>query len=106
MRRHARRQACRLSGVGCGRKQRWHGVDTDLTIREASGVPAAHVCPHVVTALGLQSDARSGPDYAFEWVAVTLVVMPPRAAKLPITVMRRGDSAATRSSRIWFVAAS
>ena len=38
--------------------------------------------------------------------AVTLVVMPPRAVKSPITVMRRGAQAATRSSRIWLVAAS
>ena len=38
--------------------------------------------------------------------ATTVVVMPPRAVKAPVTVMRRGWHAATRSSRILFVAAS
>ena len=38
--------------------------------------------------------------------AMTVVVMPPRAVKAPVTVMRRGWQAATRSSRMLFVAAS
>lgn len=38
--------------------------------------------------------------------AVTRVVSPPRAVKSPMTVMRRGDEAATRSSRILLVTAS
>jgi len=38
--------------------------------------------------------------------ATTVVVMPPRAVKAPVTVMRRGRQAATRSSRILLVAAS
>jgi hypothetical protein len=38
--------------------------------------------------------------------AVTTVFMPPRIAKSPTTIMRRGSQAATRSSRIWLVAAS
>ena len=36
-------------------------------------------------------------------VAVTTVLIPPRTEKSPTTVMRRGCSAAIRSSRIWFV---
>ena len=42
----------------------------------------------------------------FSYDATTVVVMPPRAVKAPVTVMRRGEQAATRSSRIWLVAAS
>lgn len=38
--------------------------------------------------------------------AVTWVEMPPLAVKLPTTVIRLGEQAATRSSRIWLVAAS
>ena len=38
--------------------------------------------------------------------AVTTVLMPPRTEKSPTTVMRRGCSAATRSSRIWLVTCS
>src|SRR5262249_54822268 len=38
--------------------------------------------------------------------ATTVLVMPPRTLKRPITVMRRGFSAVTRSSRIWFVTCS
>ena len=37
---------------------------------------------------------------AFLNSATTVVVMPPRAVKAPVTVMRRGPQAATRSSRI------
>ena len=40
------------------------------------------------------------------YVAVTTVLMPPRTVKSPTTVIRRGLHAATRSSRIWLVAAS
>ena len=40
------------------------------------------------------------------YVAVTWVVMPPRAEKLPTTVIRLGAQAPTRSSRIWLVADS
>lgn len=36
----------------------------------------------------------------------TVVVIPPRTEKAPVTVMRRGRQAATRSSRILLVAAS
>ena len=36
----------------------------------------------------------------------TVVVMPPRAENSPLTVIRRGESAATSTSRISFVAAS
>lgn len=39
-------------------------------------------------------------------VDVTTVLMPPRTLKSPTTVMRRGEQAATRSSRIWLVTAS
>ena len=39
-------------------------------------------------------------DYFPSYVAVTVVVIPPRAEKSPTTVMRRGRQAATRSSRI------
>ena len=42
------------------------------------------------------------PGYA----ATTVVVMPPRAVKAPVTVIVRGRQAATRSSRIWFVSVS
>ena len=38
--------------------------------------------------------------------AVTTVLIPPRTLKSPMTVMRRGWQAATRSSRIWLVTAS
>lgn len=44
--------------------------------------------------------------HARENRATTLVVMPPRAVNAPVTVIRRGWHAATRSSRILFVAAS
>ena len=44
--------------------------------------------------------------HARENRAMTFVVMPPRAVNAPVTVMRRGWHAATRSSRILFVAAS
>jgi hypothetical protein len=45
------------------------------------------------------------PSY-FLYVAVTVVLMPPRTEKSPTMVMRRGPHAATRSSRIWLVTAS
>jgi len=45
-------------------------------------------------------------DHGFVYAAVTAVRRPPRAVKSPTTVIRRGWHAATRSSRIWFVAAS
>lgn len=41
-----------------------------------------------------------------EYVAVTTVFMPPRTEKSPVTVMRRGWQAPTKSSRIWLVTAS
>jgi hypothetical protein len=47
--------------------------------------------------------ARSQPR---SYSATTVVVIPPRAVNAPATVMRRGWQAATRSSRIWLVAAS
>ena len=37
---------------------------------------------------------------------VTVVVMPPRTQNLPVTVIERGEIAATRSSQIWLVTAS
>jgi hypothetical protein len=43
---------------------------------------------------------RHGYFAAFEYVAVTFVVMPPRAEKSPTMVMRLGASSVTRSSRI------
>ena len=42
----------------------------------------------------------------FTYSATTDVVMPPRAVKAPVTVMRRGWHTATRSSRMRFVTAS
>jgi len=44
--------------------------------------------------------------HGFTYAAVTAVRRPPRAVKSPTTAIRRGWQAATRSSRIWFVAAS
>lgn len=49
---------------------------------------------------------RDAVRHACWYVAVTVVAMPPRAVKVPTTVMRRGEQAETRSSRIWLVAAS
>jgi len=49
---------------------------------------------------------RFGFAHGFANEAVTAVRMPPRAVKSPTTLIRRGWHAATRSSRIWFVAAS
>jgi len=46
------------------------------------------------------------PSQSFVYVAVTVVRMPPRGVKSPITVMRIGAHDATRSSRIWLVSAS
>ena len=68
--------------------------------------------PHVLRCKRVQVDRvfDRNPDwfvfhngYGFEYSAVTLVVMPPRAVKSPTTVIRRGAQAATRSSRIWLV---
>ena len=42
----------------------------------------------------------------FTYSATTDVVMPPRAVKAPVTVMRRGWHTATRSSRMRLVTAS
>ena len=42
----------------------------------------------------------------FTYSATTDVVMPPRAVKAPVTVIRRGWHTATRSSRMRFVTAS
>jgi hypothetical protein len=44
--------------------------------------------------------------YPCGYVAITVVLMPPRGVNSPSTVMRFGSQAATRSSRIWFVALS
>ena len=44
--------------------------------------------------------------HGFVNAAVTAVRMPPRAVKSPTTLIRLGWHAVTRSSRIWFVAAS
>lgn len=47
------------------------------------------------------------PGHAgFTYSATTDVVIPPRAVKAPVTVIRRGWHTATRSSRIRFVTAS
>ena len=46
------------------------------------------------------------PDQSASYSATTDVVMPPRAEKSPVTVIRFGLQAATRSSRIWLVTAS
>ena len=58
----------------------------------------------------LPSGRSRGPQalflFYFAYVAVTVVLMPPRTEKSPTTVMRRGAHAATRSSRIWLVTAS
>jgi len=53
-------------------------------------------------AVGIRRFAHAG----FWYSATTDVVMPPRAVKAPVTVMRRGLHTATRSSRIRFVTAS
>jgi hypothetical protein len=55
-------------------------------------------------------------DRVFDWNAMhvywcgnltmTVVLMPPRGVNSPSTVIRLGAQAATRSSRIWFVALS
>lgn len=42
----------------------------------------------------------------FTYSATTVVVMPPRAVKAPVTDIRRGWHTATRSSRIRLVTAS
>ena len=42
----------------------------------------------------------------WRYSATTVVVIPPRAVNAPVTVMRRGRQAATRSSRIRLVADS
>ena len=50
---------------------------------------------------------RSKPKaYSASYSATTDVEMPPRAEKSPVTVIRFGLQAATRSSRIWLVTAS
>ena len=49
---------------------------------------------------------RTSDDQDFPYVATTFVESPPRAVKAPVTVIRRGRHAATRSSRILLVAAS
>jgi hypothetical protein len=46
------------------------------------------------------------PGEASSYSAITDVVIPPRAEKSPVTVIRFGLHAATRSSRIWLVTAS
>ena len=61
--------------------------------------------------LGFDGDADGAiihlcEDYAATYVTVTTVFMPPRTEKSPTTVIRRGRSASTRSSRIWLVAFS
>ncbi len=47
-----------------------------------------------------------GVVQGFSQVAVTTVLIPPRTLKSPVTVIRRGWHAATRSSRIWLVTCS
>ena len=46
------------------------------------------------------------PQPFLVYSAVTTDLMPPRTEKSPTTVMRRGWSDATRSSRIWLVTCS
>ena len=50
--------------------------------------------------------AQCRPGQALVNSTVTDVLMPPRALKSPMMVMRRGWQTPTRSSRIWLVAAS
>ena len=44
--------------------------------------------------------------YPCGYLAMTVVLMPPRGVNSPSTVIRFGAQAATRSSRIWLVALS
>ena len=44
--------------------------------------------------------------YPCGYLAMTVVLMPPRGVNSPSTVIRLGAHAATRSSRIWLVALS
>ena len=57
-----------------------------------------------VRSIALRHAARSQSGFAYS--ATTVVVMPPRAVNAPVTVIRRGRQAATRSSRIRLVTAS
>ena len=52
---------------------------------------------------GADYGSAAAPGAGCSYRAVTVVVMPPRTEKSPTTTMRRGEQAATRSSRIWFV---
>ena len=69
------------------------GVQVELGFdRHANGFVGGHARPDLQTCL--------------VYCAVTRVLMPPRTEKSPTTVILRGSSTATRSSRIWLVAAS
>ena len=85
----------------------------DREPRLAGGVQILVDHSHDVTRLkGVQIDGVFDREmnrffvHYLVYSAVTRVVSPPRAVKSPMTVMRRGDEAATRSSRILFVTAS
>jgi hypothetical protein len=75
------------NGDDVGRSE---GVEIELGLNgNAEGLVLGHRRP------ALQTGCR--------YSAVTTVLIPPRTEKSPTTVMRRGCSASTRSSRIWLV---
>jgi hypothetical protein len=86
----ARRERVKVEFVLDGKSQRLFGHG------DASAVCAAYALRPGLSALG--------PFEAYS--ALTIVLIPPRTEKSPTTVMRRGWSVATRSSRIWFVTCS
>ena len=95
-------------------------LDTDAApmnepdLAQARGVRGVHEFLHhgrnvarrerVQIQLGFDRDAVH--SYLGVCSATTVVLMPPRTVKAPVTVMRRGWHAATRSSRIRLVTAS
>src|SRR5262245_5447361 len=74
-------------------------ADEGLDLARSKGMQVDRVLDRNFPAGGLVARAA----HAAEYVAVTTVLMPPRTEKSPVTVIRLGRHAATRSSRIWFV---
>src|SRR5581483_5873997 len=68
--------------------------------------PSAHSLRTLYTQRAARHEKIPGRVQAPPWLAVTVVWMPPRTLKSPITVILRGRQACTRSSRILLITAS
>ncbi len=83
----------------------WHPKVRIANVRGAGAVPGSPGAGLVV-AIGPGYGRRRAGRAGYGWVASTTVWIPPRTSQSVVTVIRRGATAATRSSRMRLVTSS